>query len=98
VFPQFWITSEGMKPWFKTKPQCPGSNQVMSLGFFGDFILNIWNYSEQSFLVDAVEMERTDVCMIGHERKNYLQIVVTPHTVGTIDLSVPIMRLLTHTY
>ena len=97
VSPQFWITTAGTRQWFTEDPQYPGSNRRVTLRAQGEFTLHIWNHSEQSFLVNGFELERVDYCGVAQEHSQYLQAVVTPHSVQEVNVSLPIMRLLTRT-
>jgi len=68
-----------------------------TLRFCKGFELKVWNYSEQSFLVESILMQRSDVAMVPNQQTNYLQMVVKPHSVEVTDVSVSIMRILTQT-
>jgi hypothetical protein len=91
VSPQFWITIEGENKWYLGK-----NDRALPLKFRGGFCLHIWNYSEQSFLVDGVLLERTDIPTESRS-KDYQQLVIVPHSVGKIDVSSSVMHLITHT-
>ena len=97
VFPQFWITTAGRMGWFMPDPQDPNSIRAVPLRFCKGFELKVWNYSEQSFLVESILMQRSDVAMVPNQQTNYLQMVVKPHSVEVTDVSVSIMRILTQT-
>lgn len=97
VFPHFWVTAEGGKKYFVPDPQYPGGSRLLPMGFAKSFFANIWNYSEQSFLVESISVQRLDVCMIANQQTVEQQVVVKPHSVEKIELSYPIMRILTQT-
>lgn len=97
VSPHFWVTAEGAKKYFVPDPQYPGGSRVLPIAFAKCFFANIWNYSEQSFLVESISVQRLDVCMIANQQTIEQLIVVKPHSVEQLELSYPIMRLLTQT-
>ncbi len=85
VCPQFWITLAGENKWYLGNRE---DLRTPPLKFRGGFCLHIWNYSEQSFLVDRVLLERTDI-PTERQSKDYQQLVIVPHSVGEIDVSSP---------
>jgi len=95
VFPQFWITTAGATVWHKPHPQYPTGPQVQPLQFNKHFIVNVWNYSEQSFLVESIRIQRSDVGMVPNQQTKEVQIVVKPHSVGEDDVSHLVMPVLT---
>lgn len=97
VFPQFWITVGGEVNWFLPDPQYPNGNRLVPVRFGKGFMLNVWNYSEQSFLVESIHMQRSDIGMLANQQMDNLSMVVKPHSVEVTDISSSIMRLLTQT-
>ncbi len=99
VFPQFWITTtENTTIWFMPDPRYPGGSQRMALKFNKRFMLRVWNYSEQSFLIESVRIHRSDVGMVPNQQSEDVQIVVTPHSVGEEDVSYLVMPVLTQSF
>jgi hypothetical protein len=95
VFPQFWITSEGERNWHVRNPSRPSLDGA--LHFRKGFVVYVWNYSEQSFLIDSIRIQRADVVMRESQRTVDEQVVVKPHSVEKLDVSTEIMQLLTQT-
>lgn len=97
VLPQFWIEPKDEIVWYVPSPQNPGGPHLQGLPFGSGFSLEVWNHSEQSFLISEILLERLDFCGLAQERKSYLQMVVPPHSVGSQSVSSCIARLLTRT-
>jgi hypothetical protein len=98
VLPQFWIATGGEGLWFKPHSQYPNGPQLEPLSFGKRFILNVWNYSEQSFLVESIRTQRSDLCMVGNFQTREVRLVVKPHSVGEEDISFLVMPLITQTH
>jgi len=97
VVPKFWVTNEDTRVWYKKNLEKHTVGRVLGLQISGEFSLKIWNSSEQSFLVDGLWIERLDFCGLPVERVDYLQLVLAPQSVRDVDVSMSVMRLLTHT-
>jgi hypothetical protein len=95
VILQFWIVAEGERRWLKLDPQNP--NGSGPLHFIRRFRVKVWNYSEQSFLIESIRVQRSDVAMVANQQEIYVQTVVKPHSVVEEDVSPEIMCLLTQT-
>lgn len=96
VFPQFWITTTAnLTTWHRPNPQYPAGSQFLPLQFNRRFTLKVWNYSEQSFLIESVHIQRSDVGMVANQQMKEVQIVVTPHSVAEEDVSYLVMPVLT---
>jgi hypothetical protein len=99
VFPQFWLEADGTgnTAWYKRDPQYPAGNRIIPLQMRDGFNLRIWNYSEQSFLVESIHLQRADLAMVPNQHVLDLNLVVRPHSVEAVSVSSHIMRLLTQT-
>ncbi len=97
VVPKFWVKNEGTRVWYKKNSESHIVGRAVGLQISGEFSLKIWNSSEQSFLVDGLWIQRLDFCGLPVERVDYLQLVLAPQSVREVDVSAPVMRLLTHT-
>ncbi|WP_058187172.1 hypothetical protein [Terracidiphilus gabretensis] len=95
VVPQFWIETFDEARWHRRHPDFPNTNQLIPLQFGRRFQIAVWNYSEQSFLVETVGLQRADVAMVPNQHFDSLHAVIKPHSVETIDVSNSIMLLLT---
>jgi hypothetical protein len=58
VHPQFWMTSCDQALWYRPDPQRPGGIYVQTLPFSKKLAIDVWNYSEQSFLVESVRLTK----------------------------------------
>ena len=97
VLPQFWVAAEGEGKYSMPDPQYPGTNRVQPLRFSKRFNVVVWNYSEQSFLIESIRVQRSEAGMPPNQQMKDINLVVKPHSVEKVDMSLQVLRLLTQT-
>lgn len=90
VKPKFWIAYQGSRNWHLT---VPGTNRLNDLGVYLGFVCVVWNYSEQSVLIESIRVERVDV-PIGALDLTAIRKVLKPHTDESFDITGQVMSQL----
>jgi hypothetical protein len=94
VSPKFWIGRTASNDWFLPAP--PGTNALTPIGPIDGFSCVVWNYSDQSVLIEDICAEPADELIPG-QKFIELNCVLKPHSDQAIDITLTVMGLISDT-